>query len=41
MGIEDKKKFSMIADSTINSPKNGKFKRVKTKIVKKTNLIIE
>ena len=40
MGKEDKKRFSMIADSIINSPKNSKFKRVKTKIVKKTNLII-
>ena len=38
MGKEDKKRFSIIADNIICSPKNNKFKRVKTKCVKKINL---
>ena len=39
MGENEKKKFSIVADNIISTPKNNKFHRVKTKVVKRQSLL--
>ena len=39
MGENEKKKFSIVADSIISTPKINKFNRVKTKLVKRQSLL--